>query len=805
MPSARRAITTALASVLALAAVPGAAHAADPDARYQLVHGCYALTAPDGRQAVKQGDHYALQAGKGEPLRMQATDLGAYLLYGSAKDFLSTGGASAATPLPASDFTVEPVGEAFKLVAQTGTRLVLDGADTFSFTKTEGCATYPEAPTDVEGAPTTGPTAYGTTSGLLDAHMHLMGFEFLGGKAHCGRPWHRYGVEYALDECEDGAAGNQATTALETALGGGSPGDDPQGWPTFKSWPSKDLLAHEGSYYTWLERAWKGGLRTYVNLFVENHALCSLFPLKKNSCNEMDSVRLQAVRLKQLEDYIDAQEGGPGKGWFRIVSDPFEARRVENSGKLAVVPGIEVSTLFDCGLQNEQATCTDDQIDQRLDEAYRLGVRDMELTNKFDNAFAGVAGDAGQQGVVVNAGNKLETGSFWKMQTCTNPDRDVAHDREQYTAPVQLSTVLAGSILAPLGLEGQTPAYPPGPHCNVRGLTEQGDHLVRAMVDHGMIVDPDHLDVVSRNAVLSILEAKKYSGVVSSHTWSTADAYPRILGLGGVITPIQTEPSKFIEEYKQIKAVRDPKYLFGFGYGADINGFAHQASPSAGSQVRYPFTSLDGKQTIAESHAGTRTWDYNKEGVAHYGLYLDWLEDIRQLAGPEIIRDMLNGSEAYLQMWERAVGVAPAQCRSARLRFTARGVGLMRLGDPAEDVLRAAGQPTARVGRVYSYCASGPGKGTLSVVMDSKGKADLAVSTAPRHRVAGLGRGSRASAIRRHVAFGSRTLLSRRVAGGKRTFYAVRAGRVRYAGVASGEAARSPKALRAQLGLAGLK
>ena len=90
-----------------------------------------------------------------------------------------------------------------------------------------------------------------------------------------------------------------------------------------------------------------GGLRVFVNLFVENRQLCELYPLKQNNCDEMTSVRLQNRDLEALEDYIDAQNGGPGKGWFRIVKDPFEARRVINEGKLAVVPGIEVSNLFD--------------------------------------------------------------------------------------------------------------------------------------------------------------------------------------------------------------------------------------------------------------------------------------------------------------------------------------------------------------------------------------------------------------------------------------------------------------------------
>ena len=114
-----------------------------------------------------------------------------------------------------------------------------------------------------------------------------------------------------------------------------------------------------------------GGLRIFVNLLVDNAVLCELYPLKRNSCNEMDGVRLQAKRLHELEDYIDAQNGGPGKGWFRIVKDPFEARRVISEGKLAVIMGIEVSKLFDCGVYNGRAECT-----KRADRpAARRGLR----------------------------------------------------------------------------------------------------------------------------------------------------------------------------------------------------------------------------------------------------------------------------------------------------------------------------------------------------------------------------------------------------------------------------------------------
>ena len=230
----------------------------------------------------------------------------------------------------------------------------------------------------------------GEVKGIIDLHLHMTAFEFLGGRAHCGRPWHRYGAPYALVDCPDHQVGNGCGAVLENALyGNPARCHDPVGWPTFKDWPHHDSLTHEQTYYKWVERAYMGGLRLFVNLYVENRALCELYPLKQNDCDEMASVRLQNRDLDALQDYIDAQNGGPGRGWFRIVTDPFQARRVIAEGKLAVVKGIEVSEPFGCRIYNDQPQCDRAHIDRELDEVYGFGVRQMELINKFDNALAG--------------------------------------------------------------------------------------------------------------------------------------------------------------------------------------------------------------------------------------------------------------------------------------------------------------------------------------------------------------------------------------------------------------------------------
>ena len=220
-------------------------------------------------------------------------------------------------------------------------------AGLFTFDPVSGCADYPEIEVNVDGVPPTSDPS-DEVRGTVEGHMHQMAFEFLGSQAHCGRPWHRFGAPFALQDCTDHQP-NGCTAVLENAVSG-TTCHDTGGWPTFAGWPQHDQLTHEQSYYKWLERSWRSGTSIFVNLLVENRVLCELYPIKPagHDCDEMVTVRREAQRMRELERYIDAQSGGPGEGWYRIVESPAEARQVIADGKLAVVMGMEVSEPFGC-------------------------------------------------------------------------------------------------------------------------------------------------------------------------------------------------------------------------------------------------------------------------------------------------------------------------------------------------------------------------------------------------------------------------------------------------------------------------
>jgi hypothetical protein len=270
-----------------------------------------------------------------------------------------------------------------------------------------------------------------------------------------------------------------------------------------------------------------------------------------------------------------------------------------------------------------------------------------------------------------------------------------------------------------------------------------------------------------------------------------------------VITPYAGNSEDFVKAWKDIRPKRSKKFYFGFGYGADMNGFGHQGHPREGGNVTYPFKSYAGP-TIGRQKSGERVFDINKDGVSHYGLYPDWLQDLRLQAGNKIMSDMARGSEAYLQMWERAVGVPGPRCRYARGSFKRRGLAWARLGDSVARLLRRAGQPQRRM-RAWDYCVRGkhgPHKRVV-VVMTRKARAGLVASTGIGHEALHVHPGSKASRLHGRARRVGRGLWIAR-SGHTRYFFLTRRGRVRAVGAATRSVAAKRSRLRGYLKLAHL-
>lgn len=493
--------------------------------------------------------------------------------------------------------------------------------------------------------------------GFADLHLHITADMRAGGRVIYGRAFHPRGIARALggDARTHGADGSLDVTGnlLRTGLPFG--GHDIHGWPSFTGWPTHDTNTHQQVYFKWLERAWRGGLRIVVAQTVEDEPICRIVPRRAYPCDETRAIARQIRRLRGLEEHVDAQSGGRGRGWFRLVYDPAQARRVISRGKLAVVIGAESSNPFGCDARLGVPRCGRADVKRGIARLHRLGVRSLFLAHWVDNALAGAALEGGVKGTFINVFNRFQTGRYFETARCPRPGQG----EEVRTLSDAELDVLADlyPAAAPLADE-RMPSYPPGRLCNRRGLTALGRYAVRRLMDRHMLIEADHLSERARDSVLAIAARKRYP-LVSSHTdtggtWTPAQLR-RLHAIGGIAAARLDVAPALARTVLRLERYRQPRERLGVALGTDVGGFSSLPAPradAARSPLRYPFRSAG--FTFGRQRTGTRVFDLNTDGVAHYGLVADLLADMRQRGRGRAVRSLFRSAEAYLRVWRRA-------------------------------------------------------------------------------------------------------------------------------------------------------
>lgn len=660
---ARRVATPAVLAALLAACAPGVARAGDATPLpASLANGCFTI------------------AGAGGPLHFKPTGPGTYLLHDGGGRLLGVRAgalvrlAGAEDAGPAAEWSVRRTGGRTVAVRATATRrslavgargdLILasagDGPRRLALAAARGCRRFPEAEVGATGTSPPRRARGGPVVGFADTHLHLTADLRAGGRVIHGTAFHRFGIARALgdDARTHGADGALDVTGnlLREGLPFGT--HDTLGWPAFTGWPVHDTNTHQQAYWVWLHRALKAGLRLVVAQTVEDDELCRLEPRRSHSCDETATIALSVRRLRALQAYVDAQYGGAGRGWFRIVTSPRQARRAIARGKLAVVLGAESSNLFGCGLRRGRATCTRADVDAGIARAKRQGVRSLFIAHWFDNAFAGAALEGGDKGRLIEAMNRLRTGRSFTTRRCPFPGQG------EQIVPITRAEM---GVLAPFFpraaplLRMPIPRYPSGRRCNARGLTRLGAYLVRRLMDAGMLIEVDHLSEPARAAVLAIAR-RRGRPVVSSHTgtggtWTPAELRD-MAALGGIVSATSADAPDLIERLARQRRLRARSAVAAVALGTDTGGFADLPAPRPRERLgplRYPFRSFDGRVLFRRQRTGTRTFDLNTDGVAHYGLIADLLADVqRRPGGREALATLFGSAEAYLRAWERA-------------------------------------------------------------------------------------------------------------------------------------------------------
>jgi microsomal dipeptidase-like Zn-dependent dipeptidase len=613
---------------VAISAVPAvaAARPGPPRTRYDLANRCFALkSAPTGRVATG-------------PLYFKPTSLGGYLIRDTDGQLLSVGERDTVTRAPLPGPSAEWAAtrgphRTFKLRSSATGRLLVVGAQgdlttgppsrraRLRFAKRRGCSRYPEAAVGARGPVTK--RRRGGAFGYVDAHLHLIASLRAGGQVISGESFNRFGVTEALGRDADVHGPDGSLDVTGGLLRGEPPAHDINGWPSFTGWPTYDTYTHQQTYYRWLQRAYMAGLRVVVAQLVEDAPLCRIEQFRSHSCDETDTIELEAAQLRQLEEYVDAQSGGPGEGWFRLVRNSRQARRAIRRGKLAVLMGVESSNPFGCSEQMGEPECDRDDIDEGIALYRRLGIRSLFIAHWVNNAFAGAKVEGGDIGPFIATFNLEQTGQPFETGACPEPEH--------------------------------------GEECNTKGLTELGEYLVGRLMDNHMMIELDHLSERARLRVLEIAEERDYP-VVSSHTGSggvwTASDLERLYSVGGFATArpeTAANLARTILSFRRFKRKGEP---LGLGLGTDTGGFSAAPEPDPAAEERplvYPFRSYDGKVSFVCQVAGGRKFDLNKDGIAQYGMYADLLAYMRQqTGGKRASRLLFNSAEAYLRSWRHA-------------------------------------------------------------------------------------------------------------------------------------------------------
>lgn len=287
-----------------------------------------------------------------------------------------------------------------------------------------------------------------------------------------------------------------------------------------------------------LKRAWQYGLRLMVMMALNSEFMCNVAQLANPCPTDRAAIDQQIQAAKALQDAIDTEAGGPGLGWYRIVTSPQEARDVVKANKLAVVLGVEAAHAYGCRIEqvgtiegrqpplietappprepDYETRCNDNisevallsgiepdeavgsQITQKalalFEHYWRQGVRHFYPIHHIN----GVAGGAALSETVLHALND-PSGSgdaqINRVISAVRP-RHASFDCKQI--------------------------YPfDGGRCNSEGLSDTGRQLVRLMAGHGAVIDVDHTSWRSRRELLDT------AGLLGGH-------YPMISSHSGV-------------------------------------------------------------------------------------------------------------------------------------------------------------------------------------------------------------------------------------------------------------------------------
>ena len=480
------------------------------------------------------------------------------------------------------------------------------------------------------------------------------------------------------------------------------------GYPDFQYWPHQTSKLHQQMWWEWIKRAHEGGLRVMVALSVNSQLLANAI----NGDSPTTDMASSDLQIKEIKRFV-----GRHPDFMEVAYSPEDLRRIVNANKLAVILGMEIDDFggFNKTFDHPALPLTSipvfqqAEVKKEIQRIHDLGVRYVFPIHLTNNKLGGTAAYS----PMFNFANKHNTGSYLDLQHSTNAS--INYDINFAGNTLGVANVLAltglrvaaevvGELPAPcvndisclpgkarccgpavntiknafaLEADGKWAGYEqitPG-HINKQGLTSLGIYALQEMMKIGLIIDVDHMGVKSMDMALVIAKAfnggypvnlghngMRKSGTGEHGTERNVDAAMalRVGRLGGMfgLGTADLTPDQVIEEYNKVVEAMGNKGEFNVypGVGTDANGLEPLPKATAGlnSNTFYTSNFLSRLKTAGGNESGGRTWDYTKDGVAHYGLMNEFMRDLKTRSGGAAVHEKLwQSAEYFARMWEK--------------------------------------------------------------------------------------------------------------------------------------------------------
>lgn len=437
------------------------------------------------------------------------------------------------------------------------------------------------------------------------------------------------------------------------------------GYPSFKDWPKWNDITHQKMWVDWVRRSYDGGQRVMVALAVHNSTLAAIASGPGDGpTDDKASADLQIAEMKKFVARHD--------DFMEIAYDAADVRRIVAANKMAIILGMEIDHLGNFN-KSPVKPIPNALVAAEIKRVYDEGVRYIFPVHVLDNEF----GHTAAYEDLFNYSDRRESGVWWNL-VCAKQADELNYDFEPLLGddwPKEAKDFLSGVGRIKLSLDLNAPTSPKceyGQRNGNEGLTAQGKFAIREMMKLGMLIDIDHMSQVTANDTLSLGEDFKYP-LVSGHNnlrsmWPpdkaksdqplrqpisgnensrTEEQLTRIGKLGGMFGLGSDTASADTWAMKYVAA----SYLVGKGsvsFGSDLNGLVKGPVPESSANIYTSYFTLP--------RTGDKTWDFRKDGVAHYGMMADFLRHVSldTKYGTYVAGNIMENAEHFARMWEKA-------------------------------------------------------------------------------------------------------------------------------------------------------